>query len=381
MLTRIILVLAAAGFILALWVVFQGRQSVAAAPPVASPPASPFTRHVAGAGLIEPAGEAVRIGVPVAGLVSAVPAKVGDQVESGAPLIRLDDRVARAEFASAAAAEAAAVAEAAAAKAQVDAAQAEVERLRAAPRAEEVAIREAAVKVAEVAAADARDQYETWKGVTDGRAVPREQIERRRFAAEQAAAAVDAAKAELALAKAGSWASDIAVAEAGVEGARAAAASAASRAAAAAARTSAAKVELERLTVTAPKAGTVLRVSARPGEFAMAGFGAGELMVLGDTATLHIRVDIDENDAWRVKAGAKARAAARGNSDLAVDLSFVRIEPLVVPKRNLTGDSAERVDTRVLQVVFAFTPDPKIPLYVGQQMDVFIEEGAAPSVP
>ena len=35
-------------------------------------------------------------------------------------------------------------------------------------------------------------------------------------------------------------------------------------------------------------------------------------------------------------------------------LRFVRIEPFVLPKRNLTGDSLERVDTRVLQVIYEF---------------------------
>jgi len=38
----------------------------------------------------------------------------------------------------------------------------------------------------------------------------------------------------------------------------------------------------------------------------------------------------------------------------------------------LSGDSAERVDTRVLQVIFRFQPSG-VPLYVGQQMDVFLD--------
>ena len=37
------------------------------------------------------------------------------------------------------------------------------------------------------------------------------------------------------------------------------------------------------------------------------------------------------------------------------------------------SDSTERVDTRVLQVIFRFQ-NPGFPVYVGQQMDVFIEE-------
>ena len=64
-------------------------------------------------------------------------------------------------------------------------------------------------------------------------------------------------------------------------------------------------------------------------------------------------------------------------------LRFVRIEPYVVPKRSLTGDSLERVDTRVLQVIYEFQR-PSFPIYVGQQVDVFIRrppETASAPVP
>ncbi|MFA6046223.1 MAG: hypothetical protein WC718_14665, partial [Phycisphaerales bacterium] len=95
----------------------------------------------------------------------------------------------------------------------------------------------------------------------------------------------------------------------------------------------------------------------------------------GAVHPLHVRVDVDEHDSWRVDAGAKAFAYARGNKDINTPLEFVRFEPYVVPKKSLTGDSAERVDTRVLQVIYRF--DPKdLPLFVGQQVDVFIK--AAP---
>ena len=64
--------------------------------------------------------------------------------------------------------------------------------------------------------------------------------------------------------------------------------------------------------------------------------------------------------------------ANRGDRGKKLDLRFVRIEPYVVPKRSLTGDSLERVDTRVLQVIFEFDRPPW-PVYVGQQVDVFIQ--------
>jgi hypothetical protein len=62
----------------------------------------------------------------------------------------------------------------------------------------------------------------------------------------------------------------------------------------------------------------------------------------------------------------------RGNRELQTPAQFVRFEPYVVPKRSLTGDTTERVDTRVLQVLYRFNRGD-LPVYVGQQMDVFIE--------
>src|SRR5206468_780282 len=72
------------------------------------------------------------------------------------------------------------------------------------------------------------------------------------------------------------------------------------------------------------------------------------------------------------KPESRAKAFLRGNRDLSTDLKFVRVEPYVVPKRSLTGESTERVDTRVLQAIYSFKPE-SLPVYVGQQMDVFIE--------
>jgi HlyD family secretion protein len=80
---------------------------------------------------------------------------------------------------------------------------------------------------------------------------------------------------------------------------------------------------------------------------------------------------VDETEAWRIRAGASAQAAERGAGDHKFQLEFVRFEPYVTPKKSLTGDSTERVDTRVLQVIYRFK-DPGVPLRVGQQMDVFI---------
>ena len=100
------------------------------------------------------------------------------------------------------------------------------------------------------------------------------------------------------------------------------------------------------------------------------------MIVLGRSKPLHVRVDVDEHEGWRVPAGARAVGHLRGNAELKTPLQFVRFEPFVVPKRSLTGDSTERVDTRVLQVIYRVERDD-LPLFVGQQLDVFIDAEAA----
>ena len=118
--------------------------------------------------------------------------------------------------------------------------------------------------------------------------------------------------------------------------------------------------------------GQILQVNIRLGEFAQAGVLGTPLMVLGSVEPLHVRVDIDEHEAWRVRPEAPAVAFVRGNRDLQTSVQFVRFEPYVVPKKSLTGDTTERVDTRVLQVLYRFNRGD-LPVYVGQQMDVCIE--------
>lgn len=200
----------------------------------------------------------------------------------------------------------------------------------------------AALAEAEASLKDYRAQYAIVKSVTDRRAVSQDEVEKRRNAEELAKAKVESAKAAILAAEA----------------------------ALAAARTT-----LARLTVQAPIACEVLQVNVRPGEFAATGVLTTPLMRLGNLDRLHVRVDIDENDAWRFVRGSRAVASLRGQRDLKTNLSFERVEPYILPKTSLTGSSTERVDTRVLQVIYSFAGSD-LPAFVGQQVDVFIETPA-----
>ena len=135
------------------------------------------------------------------------------------------------------------------------------------------------------------------------------------------------------------------------------------------------QVENDRLVVRAPTAGRVLQVNTRVGEFADSSVATKPLMLLGDDTRMYLRVDIDENDAWRVRANEPARAFVRGDPELSIPLRFEYIEPFLVPKTSLTGQGTERSDLRVLQVIYSFERG-NLPVYLGQQLDAFIQAPA-----
>lgn len=133
------------------------------------------------------------------------------------------------------------------------------------------------------------------------------------------------------------------------------------------------KSEIERSTILAPIDGEVLKVNAKVGSIASVNpFSNEKLVVFGDSTILHIRVDVDEEDAWRIVKNRPAVAFVRGNSSIEIPLKFVRIEPMIVNKSTLTGDNQERVDTRVLQLIYQFEKD-SFPVYIGQMLDVYIQ--------
>jgi len=138
------------------------------------------------------------------------------------------------------------------------------------------------------------------------------------------------------------------------------------------ARLADARVRLDLLTIRAPRDGTVLQVNIRAGEYTMVN-ATEPAILLGDISRLQLRVDVDESDAPAIREGCTGIAFLKGSRDKSVTLEFVRIEPYILPKKSLSGESTERVDTRVLQIIFSFK-NPGFPVYVGQQMDVFIQE-------
>jgi HlyD family secretion protein len=311
--------------------------------PPSPPPERTSKDTVAAVGLVEPASENIALSCSVSGMITGLYVKAGDQVKKGQRLFTVDDRDVAAQLGVK--------------RAALALTQARLQKLEQAPRAEEIPPAQAKVEETKAQLADAEVQVKLINSVSDRRAVREEDVKRRELNYEAAKARLDQAEKDLALLKAGTWKPDLEIARAEVQQA--------------AAEVHEVETDLSRLTMSAPVDGTILQNKVRLGQYAQCGPLAEPLMIFGDGVELHVRADVDESDAWRVRSGANAVAYLRGNSQLSFPLEFVRFEPYVIPKRSLTGDATERVDTRVLQVIYRFR-DLKADVFDGQQMDIYI---------
>ena len=299
------LLVALAGIGFAVSLVQRQKITPPTPPPAVEPSAAPYADSIGARGIVESVNENVRIAPSLAGLVSLVPVKVGDEVRAGDLLMQQDTRDADAQVAVQAA---------------------NVESI------------QASILEAEVALADRQDQFDRIERLGENRVVSVDEKQRTVFALRAAKTRVESRRTDLASAHA---------------------------------LLARSKVQRELLLVRAPRDGTILQVNIRAGEYTEPR-ASDPPILLGQTSAFQLRADVDEDNAPRVRGGCQAVAFIKGQREDAVELRFVRIEPYILPKRSLTGESSERVDTRVLQVIFSFER-PKTPVYVGQQMDVFLK--------
>lgn len=201
-----------------------------------------------------------------------------------------------------------------------------------------ITLAQARLAQARVDAADKAADYARYQSLDDPLARSGEELSRRKFAAASLASAVEVRRAELAQARA---------------------------------TITEAQTRLRLHQVVAPIAGTILQLRARPGQPAIADGNGDPLVTIGQTSPLHVRVDIDETDVARVDIGAPALVNPRGRTTLRIRAEFVRAEPLIVPKRSLTNSANERVDVRVLQLIYRL-PDTAGRFFAGQQVDAFV---------
>lgn len=296
---------------------------------------------IGGNGIVEPAQRETKVAAQVTALVKQVLVKEGQQVKQGDVLVQLENGVELAQLQSA---EAEAVAE------RANLART-LKGLRVEDRDAVNADAQAARARAELSASVAARTEQLAKS---GAATP-DELERARRQAQQDGAALKANEARLRAAEAGSRGEDIAFARARVLGAEA--------------RVVQAKAQVDRLAIRAPLDGEVLQVKVREGEL-YSFQGSDPLVVMGDTRTLRVRMDVDERDVSRVQLGAAAWVTADAFGAQKFTGKVVEVGRRFGRKNVRTDDPVERNDTKILEVVIQLDSNER--LVPGQRVNSFI---------
>jgi HlyD family secretion protein len=142
----------------------------------------------------------------------------------------------------------------------------------------------------------------------------------------------------------------------------------------------AARALLGKYTVTAPTDGVVLAVNTTAGSY-VSPLGSYDaytqlmdpvVLMAAPEKYLAVRCFVDEILVARLPSAdnVAAQMSIRG-TNLKIPLEFVRVEPFVQPKIELSDERQEQVDLRVLPVIFRFRK-MNAPVYPGQLVDVFI---------
>jgi multidrug resistance efflux pump len=324
-----------------LHVVHSQEARPTATPPL--PPAEPpFEQTLAATGIVECSTTNIAVASPLPGIAARVCVRAGQHVAAGERLFALDDRPLSAECRVR--------------ETRLATARAELRRLESLPRPEELPSSAARIREARSMLRERTLYHDRGKELFTKNLIGADELEQRRAMMEAAREQLARAEAEDRLLKAGASETDKAIARA--------------RIAEAEAMVEQVRTDLERPIVRAPVAGTILQVNVRAGE-AVGARPEAPPVVMGETQPLHLRVDLDEQHIARFRPDAPATASRRGAPQPVFALHFVRVEPLVVLRRALSGDISDRTDSRVLQVIYELEPDTER-LYVGQQMDVFI---------
>ena len=328
-----------------------------AQPPVFAPVSSPYDSAIYANGIIESdqsSGSNVNIYPEVSGPVTKVFVHEGQEVAAGAPLFTIDDSIQRANTEEL--------------RLQAEASLSVLSELKAEPRPETLAVLEAQVGQADSNLKAAKDQYEKDRASfdIDPKSISRDVLDTAEDAMKQAEAGLDVARKQYELTKAGAWSYDIANQE--------------KQYGALLQAYEAAKALLAKYTVKAPIDGVVLSVYAALGSY-VSSQGAfdpytqafDQPVIMGPAQEyLAVRCYVDEilvsrlPTKWHIEA-----TMSPTGTELKVPLEFVRVQPYVSPKIELSNERQERVNLRVLPVIFRFQKQD-LPVYPGQLVDVYI---------
>ena len=282
--------------------------------------------------------------------------KEGQEVKQGEPLLQIDDSVQRATTEQL--------------QAQAEAARVALAELKAQPRPEALAVTEAQVDSAAATLKLTQDQLDKQQAIfrVNPELISQDALDNAVNAAKVATANLQVARRQFDLIRAGAWKYDIE--------------NQSNQYAALVKAARAATALLGKYTIRAPVDGTVLSIQTTLGSYVSAqgtyntiNQSNDPLIIMGggSAAQRSVRCYIDEILIHRLTLNTNTRAQlfVRG-TNISIPLQYVRVQPYVSPKVELSDGRQERVDLRVLPVIFKLTKPPNLQLYPGQLVDVYI---------
>ncbi len=329
-------------------------------PPAFNPASNPFGKGIYANGITESyqsSGENINIYPEVPGVVVKIPVAEGQKVHKGDPLLVMDDSVQRATAEQQ--------------KSQAEAALALLEELKAQPRKENLEIAKAQVEFASASLRTSQDQLDKLMKSYElnPKSVSKNDLDNAENAVKTARANLEVARKQYELTKAGAWIYDIRNQENQYK-------------ALIKAYTASAAL-LDKYVIKAPADGVVLSINAAAGSYISPQGtydtytqGADPAIVMGwPQDFIGVRCYIDEILVHRLPPASQMNAQMfiRG-TNISIPLQYVRMQPYVSPKIELSNERAERVDVRVLPVIFRFERPKNVSIYPGQLVDVYIGE-------
>lgn len=356
--SRVIFTVSGIGLVFAFISAIMASQQPKALPPAYNPAANPFTKGIYANGIIESVqaqGENINIYPEVAGPITQVLVAEGAKVHKGNLLLTIDDSVQRATAEQL--------------QSQAEAARAMLDELKAEPRRENLDVAAAQLDNAQATLKNAQDQLakQEQSYAIEARSVSRDALDNARNAEKIAATNLEVVRKQYSLTKAGAWKYDIRNQE--------------KQTAALLKAYAASAALLAKYSITAPTDGVVRSIQAAVGSYVSAQGaydsytgGLNPLIVMSTPDdNLQVRVYVDEILIHRLPDRSKISAEMfiRG-TDTHVPLTFTRIQPIVSPKIELSDARQERVDLRVLPLIFRFASTKTLNLYPGQLVDVYV---------
>ena len=355
---KVVFILSIVGLILGGVVAYVGARTPAALPPAFNPAANPYKDGIYASGILESdqaSGQNINVYPEVSGTVREILVKEGQEVHKGDLLLQIDDSIQKATVEQL--------------QSQALASLSALEGLRAQPRKENLEVAEAQVTAAQAALKTAQDTYAKQKAAYDlnARAIGKDALDSAANAVSTAKANLQVAERQRDLTKAGAWTYDINNQQRQHKAAQKAYLSASAL--------------LAKYSLRAPRDGRVLAINPTIGSYVSAQGaydsyteGMTPVIVLGSSESeLNVRAYVDEILVSRLPSPDKMKAqmTVRGSNEK-VDLEYVRTQPIISPKIELSNQRQERVDVRVLPVIFKIKPTKGVNLYPGQLVDVYI---------